>query len=160
MSSVGNRAGGQVASSLPTLSLVPQLQGAVASGHPWIYRDHLPKHSLDDGQVVKVTAGAASSYGIYSQKGAIGVRLYGTVPPDRNLVKSRVEAALALRDQLLNSTTDCYRLLNGEGDRLPGVVVDRYGRYAVLKRYASGLDDVVEVVAKELGTRLKLRGVV
>ncbi|HZJ08203.1 MAG TPA: class I SAM-dependent rRNA methyltransferase [Trueperaceae bacterium] len=156
----GKLAGARLTGAQPALTLAPQLQPAVASGHPWIYRDHLPRHALVDGQVVKVTAGTAAAYGIYSATGAIGVRLYGTTAPDRALIEQRVADAVALRAELMSDGTDCYRLLNGEGDRLPGVVVDRYGRYAVLKRYSSGLDEVTAVVAKELGTRLKLRGVV
>lgn len=153
-------AGGPLGGSLQTLTLAPQLQTAVASGHPWIYRDHLPRHSLEDGQVVEIKAGGAAAYGVYSASGAIAVRLYGGAPPDRVTVQGRVADALALRAKLMSAGTDCYRLVNGEGDRLPGLSVDRYGRYAVVKRYASGLDEVAQVVAKEMGTRQKLRGVV
>lgn len=156
---MSGRAGATFDGRPPSLTLPAQLQGAVASGHPWVYRDHLPKHSLEDGAVVRVTAGGASAHGVYSAAGAIGVRLYGELP-DRRLIRARVHDALALRAGLLHGDTDAYRLLNGEGDRLPGLVVDRYGRYAVLKRYASGLDEVAEVAAREIGSRLRLRGVV
>ena len=117
---------------------------------------------------MRVTAGNAAAYGIYSQTGAIAVRLYGPELPDHELIVRRIAEALSLRDEAFGTTagarpaadSDAYRLVNGEGDRLPGLVIDRYGRYAVIKRYASGLDDVIGLGAKEVGVRLKLRGVV
>src|SRR5690606_14424601 len=125
-----------------------QLQPALAAGHPWVYRDNLPKHQLSEPQIVRVTAGSATAYGIYSHTGAIGVRLYGSEVPDRELIIERISEALALRALAFGAVvtrrrqadSDAYRLVNGEGDRLPGLVIDRYGRYAVIKRYAQGLD--------------------
>lgn len=154
------RAGGDGGAAVPTLTLAAKLETAVGSGHPWLYRDHLPKHALADGQQVRVTAGKAHAYGVYSANGAIGVRLYGSEPPHKRLVEARVAQALDLRADLLHGDTDAYRLVNGEGDGLPGLVVDRYGRYAVVKRYASGLDEVAAVAAAVAGSRLRLRGVV
>lgn len=131
----------------------------MASGHPWIYRDNLPKHDLPDGTVVEVVANAAHAHGIYAKEGAIGVRLFGQQAPSAALVAERVAQAVALRAALIASDTDAYRVINGEGDFLPGIVLDRYGRYGVLKTYAPGLRAVGAQVAREAGKALKLRGV-
>lgn len=131
----------------------------MASGHPWIYRDNLPKHDLPDGCIVKVVSNGTEAHGVYASEGAIGVRLFGTRPPDRALVHDRVVAAGRLRADLIDSDTDAYRVVNGEGDYLPGIVLDRYGRYGILKSYAPGLQAVAEQVAAEAGKLLKLRGV-
>ncbi len=146
--------------SLTTLRLAPGLEGAVRSGHPWVYRNHLPEHQLKGGEWVRVEAGRAAAYGLYDAHGAIGVRLFGPERLTSPGLAQRVEAALELRAQLPAAGNDAYRLLHGEGDFLPGIVCDRYGRYAVMKSYASSLDALLPEVAKEVGTRLKLKGVV
>jgi len=131
----------------------------VASGHPWIYRDNLPKHDLVDGDVVKVMANAAHAYGVYSQDGAIGIRLFGPSAPTAAFLTERVAQAVALRAALVGAGTDAYRVINGEGDYLPGIVLDRYGRYGILKTYSGSLQAVAEQVAREAGRALKLRGI-
>ncbi len=147
-------------STVPTLRLVPGLESALRSGHPWVYRNHLPDHGLRGGEWVRVEAGRAAAYGIYDANGAIGVRLLGPELPTAATITERVADAIALRAHLPAAGNDAYRVLHGEGDYLPGIVCDRYGRYAVMKRYASSLDRLLPQVAKEVGTRLKLKGVV
>jgi len=144
---------------IQTLRLAPGLEAAVGSGHPWVYRNHVPANTLRGGEWVRIEAGRAAAYGLYDADGAIAVRLYGAGRPARGWVGARVADALALRDRLPGTGTDAYRLIYGEGDYLPGVVCDRYGRYAVMKRYSASVDPLLTEVAKEVGTRLKLKGV-
>ena len=59
------------------------------------------------------------------------IALWGIGP--RSPIVQRIDAAFALRARVVPDATDAYRLLHGEGDLLPGVVCDRYGRAAVLK---------------------------
>lgn len=146
--------------SIATLRLAPSLEGPLASGHPWLYRNHLPRHDLRTGDVVRLEAGRSARYGLYDDQGAIAVRLFGAVLPDEALVMQRVDEALTARDDLLRGDHDAYRLVNGEGDYLPGIVVDRYGRYAVMKSYSASMQRLLPVVARQVGTRLRLRGVV
>ncbi len=143
--------------SLPTLSLSDALEPALLSGHPWIYRNHLSKHGLHNGDWVRVRAGKAEAVGLYDEESAIAVRLFGAEMP---VLAERVNEALALREELFKGRdTTAYRLIYGEGDYLPGVTVDRYGRYAVLQTYASSVEVIVPEVVKALA-KLKLRGVV
>ncbi len=151
---------------LPTLALSGDLEAALRSGHPWVYRNHLPRHTLRTGAWVRVQAGKAEAYGLYDDDGAVALRLFGHsgqgAPNDlniRELVSRRVAEALALRESVSSSDTDSYRLLYGEGDFLPGVTVDRYGRYAALRTYAESVKTLVPEVVRALG-HLKLRGVV
>ncbi|MFO7545683.1 MAG: class I SAM-dependent rRNA methyltransferase [Trueperaceae bacterium] len=145
--------------TIATLRLASTLEGPLASGHPWVYRNHLPSHALRTGDVVRLEAGRSASYGIYDDHGAIAVRLFGTALPDDALVAHRVDEALAARASLLSGDHDAYRLVNGEGDYLPGIVVDRYGRYAVVKSYSTAMRRLLPVVARQVGTRLRLKGV-
>ena len=148
--------------SLPTLSLHAKLESALLSNHPWVYRNHLPKHALQTGDWVRVRAGQAHRIGLYDDESAIALRLFGDDQvPDYEWVDSRVKDALTLRDVFTNQeVTNAYRLLFGEGDFLPGVTVDRYERYAVLQTYAASVEVVVPDIVKSLSKHLNLRGVV
>ncbi len=145
--------------SLATVRLAPGLEAALRSGHPWVYRNHLPDTALRSGDWVRVEAGRAAAHGLYDASGAIAVRLFGAEKPGPRWLAERVAAALELRSTLSATGTDAYRLLHGEGDYLPGIVCDRYGRYAVMKRYSTSVDRLLPDVAREVGTRLKLKGV-
>jgi 23S rRNA (cytosine1962-C5)-methyltransferase len=147
--------------SLTTLNLGPALEPALVSGHPWIYRNHLPRHRLSSGDWVRLEAGRAVSHGLYDAEGAIAVRLFRRdAVPDAPFLKRRVHQALALRQPLLKrEDTDAYRLIYGEGDFLPAIVADRYGRFAVVKAYAGSVRALLPTVARELGTSLGLKGV-
>ncbi len=144
--------------STATLRLGSSLEAALRSGHPWIYRNHLPHHDLSGNEVVRVEAGSAASYGIYDADSAIAVRLFGARPSPA-LLEQRVTEALALRAGLAKDGNDAYRLLYGEGDYLPGIVCDRYGRYAVMRCYASSMEQFLLPIAKLIGSALNLRGV-
>jgi len=146
--------------ALSTLTLSKQLEPALTSGHPWVYRNHLPKHQLRSGDWVRVTAGKGEAFGLFDDEGAIAVRLFSQEPPDGGLIRRRVEEALELRRGLFKDDTDAYRLIYGEGDFLPGVTVDLYERYAVLQTYAKSVQVVVPEVVRALSHTLKLRGVV
>ena len=112
------------------------LERSVRAGHPWLYRDALDAFDVQPGTVVRVTgkSGAFLGRGL-ADDGPIAVRVLTTVDEaiDGSLFARRIAAAFALRARVVPADTDAYRLLHGEGDRLPGVVCDRYGAYAVLK---------------------------
>lgn len=148
--------------SLPTLTLDKKLEPALASGHPWLYRNHLPGHRLETGDWVRVQAGKAQAIGLYDAESAIAVRFFSRDGvPERSLIEARVKEALTLREGLFaDGETNAYRLLFGEGDYLPGITVDRYDRYAVLQTYARSLEVLVPEVVKSLAKGLKLRGIV
>lgn len=141
-----------------TLSLPASLEAALRSGHPWVYRNHLGPAEPPHSSIVRLEAGRTSAYGVYDGNGAIAVRLFGE-RPTQALIRDRVVDALSLRRRLPAEGNDAYRLIYGEGDRLPGIVCDRYGRYAIMKAYATSVEQFLPQVAREVGTRLKLKGV-
>ena len=145
-----------------TLRLPEDLAAALASGHPWIYRNHLPAHRLQTGDWVRLVAGRAEAVGVYDAAGQVAVRLFSrTRVPSAADLAARVAEALALRRRWMPPETDAYRLLFGEGDFLPGLVADRYGRYLVVKTYSEGVRRaVLPAVVKALGRALGPRGIV
>jgi 23S rRNA (cytosine1962-C5)-methyltransferase len=160
--------------SLPTLKLPDHLGAALAAGHPWVYRDHVPgAPPIADGSWVRVEAGRTAAVGLWAAAGAIAVRVFRRAPtggplapPDRAWVEATVARALDARASVAADHTDAYRLLFGEGDGLPGVTVDRYGRFAVVKTYAeayrrAGSDAhvLLEQVVRAVAGALRLKGV-
>jgi 23S rRNA (cytosine1962-C5)-methyltransferase len=160
--------------TLPTIRLPERLAGPLAAGHPWVYRDHVPgTPPIPDGAWVRVEAGRAAAIGLWSVEGAIAMRAVRRAPtggplapPDRAWVEAAVARALDARASVAGPETDAYRLLFGEGDGLPGITVDRYGRYAVVKTYADAYrrpgSDAFELralVVRALAGALRLKGV-
>jgi 23S rRNA (cytosine1962-C5)-methyltransferase len=146
--------------SLPTLALPDPLAGALRSRHPWIYRDALPRHDLATGDWVRVEAGGEAAFGLYDDAGAIAIRLFSWEGvPDEAWWASTLERALSARSPLEEAGHTCYRLLHGEGDGVPGLVADRYGRFAVLQPHAAALEPRLPWLAKRLRRLLGLKGV-
>jgi 23S rRNA (cytosine1962-C5)-methyltransferase len=131
-------------SRLPKVRLRKDLRKALHAGQPWLYRDALADTgAIADGAVVLVVGkdGRPLGRGFFSSSGAIAVRMLTT---DRNdeipaLIRQRLGQALAERRPLLsNGETTAFRWVHGEGDRLPGLHVDVYGRYASVLFDGSG----------------------
>ena len=148
-----------------TLRLTKPLERSLYAGHPWIYRDALAPHDLPAGEVVDVAdkKGRVIARGL-AESGPIAVRVFTTRPKERIdgvMFRQRVEAALSLRAALRPSDTTAYRLLHGEGDRLPGVVCDRYADFAVIKLDGEAVlahrDAVIEALREPL-LALGIRG--
>jgi len=109
------------------------LRATVAAGHPWIFRDALQPFELPAGTVVTIVdpRGRFVGRGLVDD-GPIGVRVWtaddeAVGPP---LLARRLAAAVALRRRVVPPETTAYRLVHGEGDRIPGVVCDIYGGFA------------------------------
>jgi 23S rRNA (cytosine1962-C5)-methyltransferase len=145
--------------SLKTLNLGKNLENALKSGHPWIYRNHLPQHNATHGEWVRLEAGRESATGLYDDESQIAVRLFSEeVVPNRAFILERVKQALSLRT-LIADDTDAYRLLYGESDFLPGIVADKYGRFVVIKTYSSSVEVILPEIVWALSKELKLRGI-
>jgi len=135
------------------LELQKDLARHLRAGHPWVFRKALARapRGLPAGTIVDVVEGDRFvARGYYDPTSAITVRVLTREEGeevDAAFWRRRVARALALRKELVRGTT-AYRLLHGESDGLPGVVADRYDRFAVIKLYSAGLtpwrDDIVE----------------
>ncbi len=148
--------------TIPEVNVDPALKSRLIAGHPWIYRNHVREgQRLASGQWVRVRCGSFSGYGLWDAHGAIAVRLFSrSGPPDAQWIAERVWEAWEGRAAIRETTTTAYRWIYGEGDGLPGLVVDRYGDYAVLQTYAESVRVVAPAVASALRTcDPSLRGV-
>jgi 23S rRNA (cytosine1962-C5)-methyltransferase len=126
------------------LKLQKDLARHLRAGHPWVFRKALERapKDLPAGAIVDVTDGDRFvARGYFDPRSAITVRILTREPAeeiDAAFWRRRVARAVALRRELVHDTTG-LRLVHGEGDGLPGVVADRYDRFAVLKLYSAGL---------------------
>ncbi|MCK6554176.1 class I SAM-dependent rRNA methyltransferase [Candidatus Binatia bacterium] len=128
------------------LTLKPGRERPLRLGHPWVFAGAFADLPADTpaGAIVDVHAadGTFCGRGYANPRCTIAVRLLTRHDEtiDAAFVRHRIEAALALRRSVVPPGTDAYRLLNGEGDFLPGIVVDVYGRVAVLQCLTAGAD--------------------
>lgn len=123
--------------SLIDLVLEHDAVGPVARGHPWVYRGGV-RGDAPTGEAVRLLdqRGRPVAFGLADQ-GDIVVRVLGRHPlPLGELIPQRIQAAFTWRQAMVPPGTDAYRLVNGAGDGLPGVVVDRYAHVAVLRLYS------------------------
>jgi 23S rRNA (cytosine1962-C5)-methyltransferase len=128
----------------------------VERGHPWIFREQMSTAAgvLADGQWLRLVDGAnrVIGYGIYESDGAIAIRVLrlGAAAPDAEWLRSALEAAITKRAPLA-ARTDGIRLVHGESDGIPAVVVDRFGDTIVVASYSAGADGIARYVARALG---------
>jgi 23S rRNA (cytosine1962-C5)-methyltransferase len=146
----------------PTLELPKLLAKSLGRGHPWVYRDHVPRAArLPDGSLVQVVAGEFSAWGIWDASSAIAVRILSTRRrPDAAWVAERVRAAWELREPVRAEHTTAFRWIFGEGDGLPGISVDYYAGFAVVVTYAAGLASLMPWLVDALNATAELSGIV
>ncbi|MGB7212930.1 MAG: class I SAM-dependent rRNA methyltransferase [Gemmatimonadales bacterium] len=127
-----------------------------AGGHPWIYRsDVLGEPSAGAGVVsVRDRRGKFLGQALYSPRSEIRLRLIEATerPLDRAWWAARIGAAFVRRAGI-DSTA--YRVVHGEGDGLPSLIVDRYDRWVVAQLLSAGLetmrDDVIAAIVEVTG---------
>ncbi len=134
--------------TLPVLRLKAHRDETVLRGHPWIFSGalHQPIPNLSPGELVDIhdDGGAFVARGYYHPQTDIAVRVLTRdvgEEIDAALLAKRIRQALALREPLIQSgITDAYRLINAEGDFLPGLIVDRYSDILVAQISTAGME--------------------
>ena len=127
-------------------------------GHPWLFSGGiadaprgLPPGSLVDLQDAQ---GQFVARGYFNPQTDIAVRVLTRDPAqpiDTEFFRERISQALDLRQGLLNSDqTDVFRLINAEGDFLPGVIVDNYAGVLVVQSHTAGIDRLLEPLTAAL----------
>ena len=137
----------------------------VRAGHPWIFSRAIASglEGAEPGEPVEVrSAGGAfvaAGYGNPRTTIAVRVLTLEEEPVDERLVRRRVEEALALRRATLPAALTAHRILNGEGDRMPGIVADRYGDFVVCQFLTAGAARLAPAVVEALRDTLAPIGI-
>lgn len=135
--------------------------------HPWVFSgaiQHLPQQ-MEEGDVVVVcnSEGKFVAVGHY-QVGSIAVRVlsFRDVAIDESFWQSRLKSALTMRQTIGiadNPENNTYRLVHGEGDLLPGLVIDVYGKTAVMQAHSVGMHcsrhDIAQALVAVMGSRIE-----
>ena len=125
--------------------------------HPWVFSgaiDSLPD-GLEEGETVKVTSHDGTTLGTgHFQIGSIAVRMLSSSDEtiDEAFYTLRLRQAWLMRKAIgvIRLGTDAYRLVHGEGDFLPGLVVDVYGPTAVVQAHSPGMHFARDIIARAL----------
>jgi 23S rRNA (cytosine1962-C5)-methyltransferase len=128
-------------------------------GHPWIYRSDVESHPPEPGLVpVQDPRGRFIGQGLLSPASEIRLRLLerGDRVVDAGWWRERIEAAAARRAGI--DATAC-RLVHGEGDGLPSLVVDRYDRWIVAQILSAGLETMRQPILDALASLFDPRGI-
>ena len=147
---------------LPELRLKPREERRLAAGHLWVFSNEVdvartPLTAFAEGAIVRVIGDRERflGYAYVNPHALICARIIGRDPehpPGKSLLVHRLQVALALREQLY--AKPFYRLVYGESDGLPGLVVDRYGDVLVGQVATAGMEalkgEVAEALAKVL----------
>ena len=133
--------------------------------HPWIFSGaiHHTDNGIEEGEVVRVVTenGDFIAVGHY-QQGSIAVRVltFNEVEIDDQFWESRLQSALDMRLSIglaNNPQTNAYRLVHGEGDLLPGLIIDVYGDTAVMQAHSIGMHLSRHAIAQALAKVIKNR---
>jgi len=127
--------------------------------HPWIFSGAVARlPEFEDGDILPVVSsqGEFLGYGYFNRRcSIIGRMLSFDQQPPLEAVEANLSRALTLRQQLLSSITNAYRLVNAEGDGLPGLIVDQYNDVLVIQISTLGMVKLKEVVVNWLVKHLK-----
>ncbi len=141
----------------PVITLRHGKEESLKRFHPWVFSgaiESLPD-GLEEGDIAAVHASDGTPLGVgHYQIGSIAVRMLSseTVGIDSDFFASRLNDAFRLRRSLNLTRPDnnAYRLVHGEGDFLPGLIVDVYGSTAVLQAHSPGMHYARNIIAEQL----------
>jgi 23S rRNA (cytosine1962-C5)-methyltransferase len=135
----------------------------IGRGHPWVFRsDVVAGDDVGPGDVVRVFGPRDEPIGFafYSDRSEIALRLIerGEELPETFLA-ARLDAALAWRQQIVDDAP-AHRLVHGEGDGLPSLIVDRYGDYLVVQTLSQATERLKPEIVGMLVERLSPAGII
>ena len=140
-----------------TITLKRGKEESLLRFHPWVFSGaiaNLPKE-IEEGDTVRVEASDGKLLGVgHYEIGSIAVRMLASDETEINesFYRERLAQAWSLRERLglIRPDNTTFRLVHGEGDFLPGCVVDVYGNTAVLQAHSPGMHYARHIIAKAL----------
>jgi 23S rRNA (cytosine1962-C5)-methyltransferase len=148
--------------SIPHVFVSPRGEQRIRSGHPWVYRTDVVDVAARGGDIVTVIGPRERVIGqaLFSDRSQISIRMLtrGQTPAGIDLLRLRIRAAVAFRASLgLDATA--YRLVHGEADLLPSLIVDRYGDYLAVQTLSQGMDRLLPQIVDILQDLLAPAGI-
>lgn len=135
-------------------------------GHPWVLADRYTKRwpQTKAGDIVSLVDeyGRLQATALLEPQDRIVARVleFGPMTLNEAWLRDKILRAWHLRQQFINlEATDTFRLINAEGDGLPGLTVDRYGDYFMVQIYAGGWKSHLDLVVKILNGKFQPKGI-
>jgi len=145
----------------PKLILKPGKEKSILRKHPWVFSGAVfgVTKELTDGELVEVvdTHKNILGTGYFSDKGSIVVRLltFGSEPFTTTFWSEKIQIAWNIRLNLLNyDDTNAFRVIHGEGDGIPGLIIDFYNKNWVIQAHSTGIFQQIDQIAKAIQTLL------
>jgi 23S rRNA (cytosine1962-C5)-methyltransferase len=149
-----------------TLTVQTKRLGPVRGRHPWVFSGALKQipEGVASGEPVELLdeAGNFIAAGYFNSYSQIAVRIWGWEREEVNkeFFQKRIEKALALREAYVkNKDTNAFRLVNGESDLLPGLIIDIYHDYATVQFHNPGIEKWKDEIVEALKESVKLKGI-
>ncbi|MEO8360576.1 MAG: class I SAM-dependent rRNA methyltransferase [Vicinamibacteria bacterium] len=140
-------------------TLKPRGFSRLESGHPWIFKSDVDPVDAENGAIVDVVAkGRFLGQAFYSQHSEITLRMLSRGALTDTWLSDRIDAAIAFREDTLGLHGAC-RLVHGESDGLPGLIVDRYSDVLSVQILAAAMETRIGPIVDALVLRLKPRGI-
>jgi 23S rRNA (cytosine1962-C5)-methyltransferase len=140
-------------------------QRPVLNGHPWIFSGAIesvegPTESVGVADVFDCKKNWIAR-GLYNPKSQIRVRVltWQKEAIDRDFFARRISQAHAFRQRYLSDATDAYRVVNAEGDLLPGLIVDRYANFLVCQFFSAGMGLFKDAIVSTLSAIDSVKGI-
>ena len=138
-------------------------QARIERGHPWVFRSDVVKDGgASPGAIVRVAdvRGTPLGFALWSSRSEIRLRMIerGETLAD-GFFRARIERALRWRETVA-AGAEAYRVVHGEGDGLPSLVVDRYGDYLSVQTLSQGTERAKPEMVAALVDLLKPKGIV
>jgi 23S rRNA (cytosine1962-C5)-methyltransferase len=139
---------------MKAITLRPGRERSLQRRHPWVFEGSIARGRADAGETVRIDAadGSFLAWGAYSPSSMIRVRAWSFDEAERidaAFFARRIERAVALRERL-PVASDGVRLIHGEADGLPGLIVDRYGDTLCAQFLSAGIERWKPVIADAL----------
>ena len=151
--------------SYPRIILRKGREAPLRHGHPWVFSGAVATVEGDPapGDIVLATDSIGRGLGLgFFNTGDIAFRLLTADSASRidaDFWRRRIDQAIALRKKVVPPETDAYRLINAEGDGMPGLVVDRYGSFLVFSIGTAGIEKWREILVGHLSAAVGSVGI-
>jgi len=150
--------------NIPVVKLNKGRERSVQSYHPWIFSGAVTSEkNFDSGSFVKVISHENQVLGIgyYNTKNSLAIRMLSFQDGDpQEIVRNNIRRAVEARKNLFTNNTNCYRLVNAEGDALPGLVVDKYDQILVVQITTLGMEKIKDFIISELKNLLNPNSII
>jgi 23S rRNA (cytosine1962-C5)-methyltransferase len=141
--------------------LKPERDKHVRNKHPWVFMGAIERYpEFENGDILPVVTakGDFIGYGYFHRDQSISGRMFSFVDQDpKETIRENIKGAIELRKIVVPEETTAYRLINGEGDSLPGLIVDVYGDVLVIQVNTLGIEKlkplILETLRNEFGNK-------